>query len=290
MTGNDNIADLESATSELTKIVKANSLAFQVCGIQYSKTPTPLIFGVKKATATTGFEIIKKTPEKTTLISDEGFTEEVIDDVYALFGENANEYLRTIAANSMIDELDAEVVTYMRGIATVDTAYTLNFTTSTDHRELIHNLILKINKTRVEMADELKRGMPKILIVSGEVAAILISNKIVSGNDSDYVSSGKENIKFVGKMGDMMVYHDFNIATASILIAHKNYTPSDASVIIVPISETKMATRIDKESGQPHFHFNQRFAYSRNPLDEIGANDSTFVRSIALTLTGFADI
>jgi hypothetical protein len=286
-TGNNNIASLESVAGELTDIIKTNSLAYQICGVQHSETPNPLVFGVKKNELTKGFEIVKKVPEKLTSSDSEGFTEEVIDDVNALFGPDAKDYLKVIAANEICNSIDSTIITYMQGIATAVTPVTYDFAAVTNHKQIIHNLLLKINKTRVEMNTELKRGLPKILIVSGGIASLLITNKMVSGNDSDFVAGGRENIKFVGKMGDMQVYHDFDAASDYVMIAHKTMIMGDASVILVPISEPRFDVRRGSETGQQKFHFKQRHAYSRNPLDADNVGDSLFIKSIAVTLSNY---
>jgi hypothetical protein len=262
-----NIEQLETIAGELTDIVKVHSLAYQVCGIQRSETSTPSVFGVKKNPATNGFTIVKTIPEKVTTTGNEGFTEEMIDDVFALFGTDARDYLKQIAANEIADAVDVAVLAYMKALATEENAATYDFGVTTDHREIIHNLMLKINKSRVTMAKALKRGLPKILIVSGGIASLLITNKMVSGNDSDYVAGGKDNIKFIGKMGDMMVYHDIESTPEYVMIAHKSAMPGDASVILVPIRQPRFDVRRDHEDGQPRFHFKQKHAYSRNPLD-----------------------
>ena len=38
--------------------------------------------------------------------------------------------------------------------------------------------------SRVEMADTLKRGLPKILVVSGGIASLLITNKMIRDRKS----------------------------------------------------------------------------------------------------------
>jgi hypothetical protein len=106
---------------------------------------------------------------------------------------------------------------------------------------------------------------------------------MISGNDSDFIAGGAENIKFVGKMGDMMVYHDFAAVGQSIVVAHKTFVPGDASVILIPTHEPTSHIRTDADDGQPRFHYRVKYAYSRNPLDESTVNDSVFVRSIAVS-------
>ncbi len=287
-TDNTNLGTLESVTSELTELIKANSIAYQVCGIQQTTTSTPVVFGIKKTSGTTGFQIVKKDTVKKASTNSEGFTDELMEDVFSLFGKNAKEYLKIISANDLIDSLDDEIISYMSSIATVENAVTYDFSTTTDHRQIIHNLLLKINKTRVSMANDLKRGLPKILIVSSAIAALLITNKMISGNDSDFVAGGAENVKFVGKMGDMLVYQDFDAAADYVLIAHKSYIPGDASIILIPINEPVANIRRDDETGQPKYHYRMRHAYSRNPVDSGSSTaDSDFIRKFAVTLTDF---
>lgn len=289
-TERSNIEVLAGQAGELTKPIKVNSLAYQVCDIQYSDSASPLVFGLKKGSSTVSFQIVSKTPTNTfRSITDEGgFTEEMIDDVFAIFGEDALEHLKLIAGNNLADNLDVAIVDHMYSISTKETAVTYDFGTIADRKQIITDLLLKINKERVTMAKNLLRGMPQILIVSPNVAAMLITNKVISGNDSDFIAGGKENIKFVGKIGDMMVYNDFNATSEYVMIAHKTYMLGDSSMILIPIRNPKANIIRDKETGQPNIHFSHKYAYSRNPLDTgTTVDDSDFITSFPLTLTGF---
>ena len=287
-TDNTNIAELESVAGELTEIIQKSSLAYQVCGVQYSTTPNPLVFGVKKNPATKGFTIESKTPEKLQVVDSEGFTEEMIDDVFALFGENAVDYLKTISANDITDTLDAAIVTYMQSIATEDTTLVLDFATETEHNILVQNLMIKINKSRMAIADSTKRGFPKIIIASSNVCALLLTHKMISNEAAADVPGSRENIKFIGGIADALVFLDIDAVSDYVLVSHKTEVKGDAAVILIPTSDVNMKIHRNEEDGSLKHHYNQRFAYSRNPLDESGANDSLFVRSFDVTLTGFA--
>ena len=296
-TQSSNIEVLKGIAGELTEVVKSNSVAYQACGVQYSTSRSPLVFGIKKGDSDVSFQIISKTPEGGVLVksssdkSADTFSEEMIDDVYSIFGEDATEILKTIAGNNLSDNLDKVIIDHMMSISTKKDAVTYDFSTGV-HKDLISELVLKINQERLSMAKTLKRGLPKILIVSPAVAALLITNKMIAGNDSDYIAGSRDNIKFVGKMGDMLVYMmdqaDLTIATEFVMIAHKSDIPGDASMMIIPIHEPKANIKRDKESGLFTLHYTQKYAYSRNPLDTgTTINDSDFIYSFVPTLTGF---
>jgi len=278
------LATLESMAGDLTKIINKQSIAYQVCDVQYATTPNPSVFGVRKGTGT-GLEIVKAScnSDGESANSDE-FTEEVIDDIFNLYGENAENMLKAIAANTVIDEIDTTLIGYMKGIATQETALSYDFGTATP-KQHIDSLILEINKIRVDMAKSLQRGLPKYLIVSSGIASLLITNKLISGNDSDYIAGGAENVKLLGKLGDMIVFHDLDSVSDYILFLHKTYVPGDASVILAPIYGPRIQVKPDAESGEPHMYFKQRFAYSQNPLDTAGSHTSDFVRSVDVTIS-----
>lgn len=286
-TDNSNIAELESVAGELTEIIEHNSLAYQVCGVQYSKTPNPLVFGVKKNPATKGFTIETKTPEKTQIVDSEGFTEEMIDDVFALFGTNAVDYLKTISANDIADSLDTEIVTYMKGIASMDNPLFLDFTAEPEHNILIQNLMLRINQSRMKISDATRRGFPKVIIASSNVCAMLLTHKMISNEAAEDASGQRDNIKYIGKIADAQVYQDIDAVQDFVMITHKTHIDGDAGVILIPITEPNMKIHRNEETGALKHHYNQRFAYSRNPLDTDGANDSLFVRVFAVSLTDF---
>ena len=291
-TTSSNIQVLSDIAGELTKIIKTNSVAYQVCGIQHSISRSPLVFGVKKGSSGTSFEIVSKTPTKVfdtgTTPSTDNFTEELIDDVFAIFSENAVDMLKQIAANDIADALDVTILDYMYLLSTKKSDVVYDFTDATiSHSAHIHSLILKINKERMTISKSLKRGLPKTLIVSPGVAALLITNKMISGNDSDYVAGDKENTKFIGKLADMQVYMldqtDLTISGEYVIISHKSFLPGDAGMIIIPIAGPKSHLTRDKETGQPNLHFTQKYAYSQNPLDsvpvETALTDAVFTAS-----------
>ncbi len=291
-----NIEGLESVSGELTEIVKANSLAFQVCGIQHSLTTSPIVFGIKKTPGGTGFNIVKKEAHKVYSVSSEAFTEELVDDVFAIFGKSATDIFKTIAANDVANTLDTTIIDYMKDISTKVTDVIYDLSSPPEHKIIINNLLLKINKERVIMAKNLKRGLPNRLIVSGGVASLLITNKIISGNN-EFTPYGKDNIKFIGSMGDMMVYHDFNAVSEYVMISHITDVQGDASVIIIPITEPKHMYRTDKETGQPSIFYTTKYAYSRNPNDSaptaVSLTDAIFLEaddSINSVLTDLTEV
>ncbi len=284
-TNRTNIEVVAGIAGDLTELIKVNSLAYQISGVQYSDSTSPLVFGIKKGSTTISFEIVQKTPTNTfrAITDPDGFTEELIDDIFAIFGEDAINILKTIAANDLADDLDGVIVNHMLDISTKVAAVTYDFGTVTDHRQIIHNLMLKINKERAIMAKDLKRGLPRILVVSPNVSALLITNKMISGNDSDFVAGGSENIKFIGKLGDMQVFVDLAATDEYVMIAHKSIIPGDASMILIPIKAPSAAVRRHKESGQLNIHFSHKYAYSRNPLDvdttQLNPTDVVFTNS-----------
>ena len=287
-TSNNNLASLESIAGSMTKLIKEQSLAFQICDVQYSTSPSPQTFGVKKADGTTGLEITKKELIVDDSASNVGFTEEVIDDIFAIFGEDATLYLENIAANEVIDDLDSTILTYLNSIATDTTDLVLDFSTETNKQILLNDLIFKINKERATIALGTKRGLPRNLVVSPSVGALFSSAKMISNINEGHITADRDNIKFLGMLGDLNVYIDFEATSDYVLIVHKTYMPGDASVIITPISTLpRISYRTDAESGQKKIYFKYRFAYSRNPLDASTTADSIFCSRFDLTLTGY---
>jgi hypothetical protein len=277
---------MEGITSGITNIVKKQSIAFQICDVQYASNSNPSVFAVAKGDTGTGLKIVKKACELDESANSDEFTDEIVEDIFNLFGVDATDRLKVIAANTVADDIDSTIIAYMKTIATAETPVTYDFGAGTA-KDLINALILEINRIRVQMSLTTQRGLPKHLIVSAGIASLLITNKIISGNDSDYVAGGPDNIKFLGKIGDMMVYHDLEaVGSEFILFAHKTYIPGDASMIIAPINAVQEAIKIDSESGEPHLYYKQRFAYSQNPLDVTGAGNSEFIRYLEVTLTG----
>lgn len=290
-TDSNNIATLDSVAGELTDLIRQNSLAYQVCSVQPSTTPTPLLFGVRQKAGSKGFEIVKTVPETFTTGDSEGMSEEVIDDVFNLFGENAVEYIQTISSNEIADAIDAEIVTYLNEQATVDNTLVLDFNAEGEQGILIQSLIVKINKTRLAIANGTKRGFPSVIIASAGVCSLLLSHKMISNDSAQDADKSRSNVKYIGKIADAEVYQDLNAVGDYCLVTHNNKSmPGDSGTILIPISEPKFHLRRDSEGAGFTHHYKQRFAYGVNPLDDQTATQSIFTRKFNCTLTGYGAI
>ena len=291
-TENTNISALDSVAGELTDLIKQSSLAYQVCSVQYAQTPTPLLFGVRQKAGSKGFEVVQTTPVKFSTGDSEGMSEEVIDDVFNLFGDNAVEYIQTIAANEIADGIDAEIVTYLNQISTVDTTFVADFSTqpgSDENAALVQNLIIKINKTRLAIANSVKRGFPTVIIASGGVCALLLSHKMISNDGAVDANTSRSNVKYVGKIADANVFQDLNAISEYCMVTHNNPSfPGDSGCILVPITEPKFQLRRDSEGAGFTHHYKQRFAYGANPIDTPYAGAVSAVAQIStVTLSDF---
>lgn len=290
-TTSSHISELNSVATALTGIINKYSLAYQVSDVQVSSTPNPIAFGIKKKSDNTGFEIVQKPLTSASYYTSESFTEEMVDDIFALYGENAKTIINQIAGNEIVDDLDTAVLNYMNSIAKVYTTLSLDLDALTNHDDITNNIIVKINEIRLAMATVLKRGLPNILIVTPGVASILISYKLLKPTEKvTEPSASRENINYLGFVGDMEAFIDFNSVYEYIMLAHKSpYIKGDASIILVPVGEPIVSPTMNKESGIKKILFKQRFAYTRNPLDKSETGDSLFIGKLGVTITGSND-
>jgi hypothetical protein len=294
MTDFTNLAELESIAGQITKTIKQSGIAFNVCDVQSAVTPSPKVFGVRKAVGTTDFEIVTQTPEvPTETASSGGFTQEVAEDIFALFGLDAVEVLRGIALNDLVDKVDFVVLNYMYLKAASAGDLTLDFSVTTDYKTLVSDLIIKISAVRTEMSGDIRRGLPRVLVVTAGVAALLLANNLITGTEDriENVQTARGKSKDLGHLGDMHVYVDYDstraLAGEYVLVTHKSDIVGDAAMMILPINDIQTNVLRDEDSGQIKLHYKQRYTYSQNPLATAGDGASDFMRKFDVTLTGF---
>lgn len=284
------IDTLKSIAGDLIVEVKKTSLAYQIADYVPNTGNNPYFFGVKKNPSTTGFSIAGAQGVKTTLANKEGYTQEVLEDIFNLYGKDANDILRVIAANDISEQLDEEILAYLKGIATVGNSLTIDFTSEPEWNIMANNIVYKISKERMLMASILKRGLPKNLIVSNGIAAVLVGNRVIGLAESEEQQENKSNTRYLGKIGDLNVYSDYASETDYFMITHKSSMPGDASLQLTDVGLPIICSNNNEDTGQPKIHLQARFAYSRNPKDTTGENDSLFVTMVPCTVTGFASL
>lgn len=277
------IANLESIAGNIARIIPKYSLTYQITDCLPSLTPTPVAFGIRKQSGSTGFEITEASTTQVSTTNSEIFTEEAMEDVLNLFGTNGQAILEDIAANEISEDLDQTILTYLDGIATVIPGLTYDFSAMEDHIDIAKNLIIQINRIRFNMSKTLRRGLPQILVVTSKIGA-LISSLLSYTNDE------QDNYTYIGSIGNLRVYLDIHSSTEYAMLIHKSFVPGDASVIVTPIGNLIYNWTTNSDSGQMKLNFRQRYNYTRNPLDETGSNDSVFVSKMEVTLNNFDTI
>ena len=280
-----NIATVEKAIPEFVKLINKDLISNDAFGVTNNQdNPNPVAVGFQEG-ATGDLEIHLETLGKSKEIYSNGFTEEFVDDVFAMLGEtDAVSAIINVANNDVCKKIDRKIIDYAAAAATVTNTITYDFGAVDDQKKIVNNLVVDINKVRNAMAADTKRGLPNVLIASTDIASLLTS--AISLNFSSY----EENVvsrNFVGNLGRMLIYQDDGLDSGTLLLAYGNSAYNFAPSIFFQIINIKATFVQDKDSGEPKLFFVCRYAYGRNPLDSTGAADSKFIKKMKFTLTDY---
>lgn len=192
-------------------------------------------------------------------------TKETIDDVYKMFGDDAVEILTTLIKRDLILDQDKEVFNYVRDIMQIKDTLEVS-------KDDMYNssLILKefTDESFMEIMFDLKCSSETMIIASPAVAAIMLRN--------DNHKPEKENqvLSYIGKIGDRRIFVDFNAPYDYVCTGYCG-EESLRGIMFAPYNI--MATYHEKyQDGSLMLRINNRYAFSRNVLDNDGQNDSRF--------------
>ena len=221
------------------------------------------VFGAYKDEDT--LKIKKRFLNSTDHIIITDMTKETVDDINKMFGENASEIIISLIKRDLILDQDKEVFNYIRTIMQLKPDIEVS-------KSDMYNssLVLKhfVDDNFINMMSDLKFSSETAIITTPAIAAMMLR--------SDNTKPRKENsiLSYIGQIGDREIYVDFNSTYDYIAVGYCG----DETLRGITFAPYNMMLSYHEryEDGAIVMRINNRYAFSRNVLDNEGDNDSRF--------------
>ena len=221
------------------------------------------------------------------------YTHELMQDLMAVHGLDAQKELAEIVATELLSEINREVIRTIYYVAKVGCqddglANAGEFDLNEDadgrfHAEKYVGLIIQLARESNAIARETRRGIGNIVICDSNTAAALSMAKLLDCTDALKVDIGVEESgrTYVGSlMGRWKVYADPYIPTNVnfAVVGYKGPSPMDAGLFYTPYTPLQMFQATDPKSYQPSLAFKTRYGMVQSPFgNQNGNSDGSFV-------------
>jgi hypothetical protein len=217
------------------------------------------------------------------------YTHELMQDLMAVHGLDAQKELAEIVATELLSEINREVIRTIYHIAKVGcqdeglaTPGEFDLNQDADgrfHAEKYVGLIIQLARESNAIARETRRGIGNIVICDSNTAAALSMAKLLDCTDALKVDIGVEESgrTYVGTlMGRWKVYADpyipANVNFA--VVGYKGPSPMDAGFFYAPYTPLQMFQATDPKSYQPSLAFKTRYGCVESPFGNLAGNST----------------
>lgn len=215
------------------------------------------------------------------------YTHELMQDLMAVHGLDAQKELAEIVATELLSEINREVIRTLYQIAVIGCQETglanageFDLNEDADgrfHAEKYIGLIIQIARESNAIARETRRGVGNIIITDSNTAAALSMAKLLDCNDALKVDIGIEESgrTYVGSlMGRWKLYADPYIATNVnfAVVGYKGASQMDAGFFYTPYQPLQMFQATDPKSYQPSLAFKTRYGLVNSPFGNLAGN------------------
>jgi hypothetical protein len=215
------------------------------------------------------------------------FSTERLQDLQAVYGLNYKEHAGKVIANDIRQEIDREVITYLKDIATPighDIRLVDSIGMTNDLMGVGNDLIGNIMLAGEDIVRATKRNRTFFVLADSVTCAFLQVNPwhVVAEPD-------KDNPYYVGKIGAYPLYCDMYANDRYILVGYRfeSEASGDAGLIFSPYLNTIIEADGSEPMFQKHLLSFNRYGYIRHPQDTgTGIGDSDFFRIMYVDYTG----
>lgn len=217
------------------------------------------------------------------------YTHELMQDLMAVHGLDAQKELAEIVSTELLSEINREVIRTIYYIAKIGCqdpglANPGEFDLNEDadgrfHAEKYVGLIIQLARESNAIARETRRGIGNIIICDSNTAAALSMAKLLDCTDALKVDIGVEESgrTFIGSlMGRWKVYADPYIPTNVnfAVVGYRGASPMDAGFFYCPYTPLQMFQATDPKSYQPSLAFKTRYGSVESPFGNLAGNSS----------------
>lgn len=232
-----------------------------------------------------GLKVEKINVEAKTRALKASFSLELMQDLQAVHGLNAEQELINILSNEYISEVNREVLRTIyaqaRFGAAVDTQQVGVFDLQADadgrwSAERFKGLHFAIERDANGIAKDTRRGKANVLICSADVASALSMANILSTSNLDVSLTSDWTVNtYVGNIGNIRVHVDPYADQNFYCLGYKGASSWDAGAIFAPYVAMQLMKTTDTMSFQPILGVKARYGLTTNPFvsGQVREND-----------------
>jgi hypothetical protein len=223
-------------------------------------------------------------------------TFEAAQDAQAQQGIDIEAEIMAALAQEITAEIDQEILTSLRGLASVEETYDQRLVSGTatfvgdEHAALA----IQINRTANLIAQRTRRGAGNWAVVSNQALTILQSATTSAfARTTEGTFEAPTNTKFVGTLnGSMRIYVDAYLSDTSddnqVLVGYKGASEADAAAFYCPyIPLMSSGVVLDPSTFEPVVGFLTRYGYVElsNAASSLG-NAADYLGKVSITSAG----
>ena len=278
--GNGAGAGMSTANAEL--------LGTKVVDVSGSSTTQPVVENPAWSEMSMSIDQIQVTAKTRAMKSH--FTNELVEDLKAIHGLDAETELATILQGELQAEIDYEILAFVD--AQAKNGGTINVNTDTDGRwsaEKYMGLVRLLDRQSNIIGQETRRGRATWIVTTPDVAGALeLSGKLnqYAARDFGDLTVDVTGITFAGRLAgkwDLYIDPYASSGTNWALMGYKGVNDYDAGAFYCPYTPLTFYRGNGEDSFQPRIGFKTRYGLVHNPYASGSSGTNPYFRKISIT-------
>jgi len=220
------------------------------------------------------------------------FTQELVQDMAAMHGAEADKEIMTFLSTEMVLDLDRTIISKYKEVGTATPNYVVN-TYGRWSMEQYSGLYQRILKDANDLALKNRRGKGNILVAtSGVISALEAVGSFKTVAYEQSVKTGENQAQvFVGVLKNgMKVYQDFFSSDEYYMTIYRGESAMDSGIFYAPFIPAYFVDAIDAKTLQPVIGIKSREGIVANTLiDDEGGSSYCSLRVVDFISTPISD-
>ena len=291
-TNSGDIVNQAKLMGAVDRILIKKSIAMRCSDFQPMRGPLGIVSGAEYNRTTNKLKIVKKEviPESETIRTE--FTQEALEDLFALYGEDIHEMLAYYLVDELMYRIDSKFITMIKNRAKSNSPLVFNGPEYDSNLLSVGQAIaINITKGLLELPVSDSRSSKNFAIVSPNVAAVLHMTTQLADNTPSSENKNDDSPSYMGCLAGTDYYIDNthnNSSIDAVLYGIKGNGFSKGSTIFSPYTRTWITSN-DPDNGEKIFFMIDRTGMTVNPLDDSfflnGTGTSAFLGKFDVDLS-----
>jgi hypothetical protein len=289
----DNIINQEQLLGAVDRILQKRSIAARVSEYQPMTGPLGIVLGTQRDKTTDKLIVRRKEIQPVMETVKTEFTEEALQDMLSLYGENIYEVLGYYLVDDLMYTIDSKFMSMLKTRAGLFGSMSFNHA---DYKGSLYAVGQSIGMAVVKGLTDLpisdNRHPEGFAIVSPDVGAVLALSTTL-GDPNQTPREDDNSASYMGTLAGVDYYIDYTHAgnaTDNVVFGIKGNGISRGTAVFSPYKREWVAA-VNPESGEKVFHLFDRTGMTINPIDDIyidNAESSAFCGKLNVDLGNMA--